>query len=46
MDNVKYLKTCKTLNDYNYCQYLSDMLTQNEFDLLKEWLKYEENRNL
>jgi len=34
--DIRYLKTCNTLGDYNYCQYLSDELTEEEFNLLKK----------
>jgi len=40
--DVRYFKQqCNTLNDYNYCQLFGDELSQEEFDLLKEYFKYE-----
>ena len=36
--DVRYFKQCNTLNDYNYCQRLKNRLSQEEFNLLKEWL--------
>lgn len=35
--DVRFLRTCNVLNDYNYCQYLSDELSQEEFDTLKHY---------
>lgn len=35
--DVRFLRTCNVLGDYNYCQYLSDELTQEEFDSIKHY---------